>query len=204
MLFAGLRQERANDVDMLVDAAIAQMWGQTLHAAIERDPAISGYRTLHARVGARMRDVAAPELLRRMVIIRGTLPRISPVVDLYNIVSLRTGIAFGAHDLSAVVAPVTLRLTDGSERFVPLGTKDPVRVRAGEYAYVDANGDVLCRLEVRQGDKTKVHISTSDCMVIVQGNPDTGLAPVQAAADELAELVRRCVGGRLVDLTTPG
>lgn len=202
MLFADLHQDRAARVDEAVAAGVAQMWGQTIELAVEGDPTLQGYRSLHAQVGARARDTAAPEALRRMVIARGALPRISPVVDLYNVVSLRTAIAFGAHDLTAIDGAVTLRLTDGSERFVPLGASEPARVRVGEYAYVDDAMDVLCRLEVRQGDKSKVAVSTTECLIIVQGNPDTGMRPVQSAADELADLIERCIGGRFVDAVT--
>lgn len=202
MLFVDLRQDRATHVDDIVAAGVAQMWGQTIELAVDGDPSLQGYRSLHARIGARARDVAAPEALRRMVLARGGLPRISPVVDLYNVVSLRTAIAFGAHDLAAIDGSVTLHMTDGNERFVPLGTSEPVRVRPREYAYVDDAMDVLCRLEVRQGDKTKVVATTTKCLVIVQGNPDTGMRAVESAADELADLIERCIGGRLVDHVT--
>jgi len=193
--FEGLTQNDATGVDAVVDNAIADIAGQD-PGAVDEHPYLRGFRSLHARIGVRSRDVAAPEALRRMLLKRGDIPRIGPLVDLYNALSLRTGLALGAHALDAIEGGVALRLTDGTERFVPLGTSADVKVRAGEYAYVDDAGDVLCRLEVRQGNKTKVVASTTACLLIVQGNPATGIQPVRQALLELQELVPRCLGGQ--------
>lgn len=153
---------------------------------IDYDPHLACYREMHERVGARARDVAAPEALRRMLLEGGRIPRIGSVVDLYNAVSLRTRLAFGAHDLDRISGDVHLRLTTGEERFVPLGGDKPKSVRSGEYAYVDEAEDVLCRLEVRQGDKTKVGPDTERCLIIVQGNASLGEEQVQRGAAKLA------------------
>lgn len=153
--------------------------------AIEADPHLACYRELHEQVGARARDVAAPEALRHMLLRTGSLPRINPVVDLYNAVSLRTRLALGAHNLDRIEGDVHLRFTTGTERFVPLGRQDPKPVRVGEYAYVDDAGDVLCRLEVRQGDKTKVGPDADRCLIVVQGNASLGEEAVERGAAEL-------------------
>ncbi len=67
---------------------------------------------------------------------------------------------------------------------------------SGEYAYIDDSGDVLCRLEVRQGDKTKISLNTTACFYIVQGNATTGDASLQTAAEELIALIKRFCGGQ--------
>lgn len=194
LLFADVDQRDATAIDDVVAASLAEVAGR----GVDDDPALRGYRELHARVGARARDVASPEALRRIAAKRGTIPRVGPIVDIYNAVSLRTGVAFGAHDAAAVEGQVSLRLLDGGESFTPLGADAPVAVRPGEYAYVDAADDVLCRLEVRQGDKTKVLSSTTACLVIAQGNPELGAEAVRLAASEVAALLARHTGARLV------
>lgn len=199
MAFEEIGPNRTDAVDAAVDAAVAEVVGLGEQAAVAVHPHLLGYRALHDRVGARARDVAAPEVLRRLVFQRGSIPRISPLVDLYNVVSLRTALAFGAHEQKAIVGSIDLRLLAGGERFTPLGTDSPSKIRVGEYAYVDQADDVLCRLEVRQGDKTKICPSTSACVVIVQGNPDTGVTAVESAAREFEQLVVRCLGARLVE-----
>jgi DNA/RNA-binding domain of Phe-tRNA-synthetase-like protein len=194
LLFSDVDQRDAPALDDVMRDALAAVDGREP----DDDPALRGYRELHALVGARARDVASPEALRRIAAKRGALPAIAPIVDIYNAVSLRTGVAFGAHDAAAIEGQVSLRLLDGDESFTPLGGDGPSAVRAGEYAYVDAARDVLCRLEVRQGDKTKVRATTSECLLIAQGNPAVPAEAVERAASEVAELLARHTGAQLV------
>ncbi len=67
---------------------------------------------------------------------------------------------------------------------------------AGEAAYIDDGGDVLCRLEVRQGDKTKIDLNKTACFNIVLGNATTDAASLQTAAEELIPLIKQFCGGQ--------
>lgn len=165
--------------------------------AIEEDPLLAGYRELHEQVGAGRRHVAAPEALRRMLLRSGRLPRIGALVDLYNSYSLTSRLAVGVHDAQHVVGDVWLRRLDGGECFVPLGAREEKGVRAGEYAYVDAGRNVLCRLEVQQGDATKITATTTRCLVIVQGNPAFPVDAVERGAAELGKLIERHCSARI-------
>ena len=77
-------------------------------------------------------------------------------VDIYNLISMETGICLGAHDLKGVNGNITLRFTTGTEKFLPLGQTEPKEVKANEYSYIDDRNEILCRLEIRQVEKTKV------------------------------------------------
>src|SRR5262249_15690006 len=115
---------------------------------LRTDEILSGFRTLHEKVGKTgKRWTSSPENLNRMLLNATQLQRINKIVDIYNLVSLQTGLALGAHDLDRITGNVTLRLTNGTEKFWPLGAKEPEKVGAGEYAYCDDANEILCRLE---------------------------------------------------------
>ena len=174
-------------------AALVEKWrGQDLHA----DPVLEGFHVLHDHAHVRRKhNVPAPMTLIKLLTKRGDAPYINKVVDIYNTVSMETRLALGAHDLAHVEGNVTLRMTDGSERYVPLGAREPVAVAAGEYAYCDDANEVLCRLEVRQVNKTATTPATTDAFFIVQGNKATSDEYVSAGAYALvAELTRHCGG----------
>ncbi len=161
------------------------------------DRVLAGFRDLHTRVGRSNRDnVASPENLLRMLMRHGGLPRVNLLVDIYNLVSVETHLALGAHDLARTDGNISLRFTTGSERFVPLGSESPKQVHAGEYAYIDDSEDIICRLETRQVEKTKVTLETTDCFFIVQGNSETDSRSVWDGANELISLVTRFCGGK--------
>ncbi len=174
-------------------AALVDRWtGQGLHA----DPVLEGFHILHDHAHVRRKhNVPAPNTLIKLLVKRGTSPSINKVVDLYNIISMETRLALGAHDLDHVDGNVTLRITDGTERYVPLGESEPVPVAAGEYSYCDDANEVLCRLEVRQVNKTATLPSTTRAFFIVQGNEATSDDYVREVAQRLVDEVVRVAGG---------
>jgi DNA/RNA-binding domain of Phe-tRNA-synthetase-like protein len=57
--------------------------------------------------------------------------------------------------------------------FDPIGGKGEGLAKRGEYAYVDEKG-VLCRMDIKQCDRTKITEETTDALVIFQGHEGIG------------------------------
>ncbi len=170
---------------------------------VESDPTLAGFRALHERIGrSNRRFPASAEALVGLFQRKGLVPSINPLVDLYNGVSLETRLSLGAHDLSTIEGDITLRMTDGSERFVPLGATASETIPAGEYGYIDDRGEILCRLEHRQCERTKVTPATTQAFYIVQGNAATPAAMIAAALDRLVDLTTSHCGGHLIEAWT--
>jgi methionyl-tRNA synthetase len=171
---------------------------------IENDVILKGFRVLHDRVHrSNKKNVASPETLLSILLETGRLPHINLLVDIYNLVSLRTHLALGAHDLDRIDGNVTLRLTQGGEGFWPLGTDHRKSVGVGEYSYIDDANDIICHLEVKQVEKTKTTASTKNCFFIVQGNPNTDPIYIRKATEELVALTSRFCGGTVRMLYAP-
>jgi DNA/RNA-binding domain of Phe-tRNA-synthetase-like protein len=185
--------------------ALAAHFERTIRSAGERfagrdaanDDVLRGFRLLHKAVGADRKMISSPENLIRLVQKRGTLPSIHPLVDLYNLVSLETQVALGAHDLARTPLPITLRQTTGAEPFWPLGANEAVRVPAGEYAYIDDTSEIICRLEARQVEKTKVTARTTAAFVIIQGSAVAGWDSISRALDMFIDLCREYLAARV-------
>ena len=159
----------------------------------------SGFGELHAKVSTRPDKLKASPLgLLQFFVAHGDIPRINGIVDVYNAISLKTMLAVGAHNRKQVEGDVTLRLANGSEAFWPLGAKKRAKTVAGEYAYIDDANDILCRLEVRQVEKTKITIDTTDIFYIVQGHHQFPDNAIEDGARELADKSIALFGGELV------
>src|SRR5262249_16958266 len=126
---------------------------------------------------------------------RGTLPAVNSLVDAYNLVSIRTNCSLGAHDLDRIVLPVSLQVLTAPAIFTPLGTAAQATVSPGEYAYLDGQGRVLCRLDVIQADFSKVTADTTNALLIVEGTADHSPELLRRAFDEVIEVVVRYCGG---------
>lgn len=168
---------------------------------IHADPILEGFNVLHDHTGVKRRkNIPASENLIKLLLKNGDLFYINKAVDIYNLISLDSKLALGAHNMDKVDGNVTLRFTNGSERFVPIGQSEAIPVKAHEYSYCDDSNEVLCRLEIRQVEKTKVDENTSNIFYIVQGNEATPNELLQVTANKIIEeTVKYCGGeGRVI------
>lgn len=90
---------------------------------------------------------------------------------------------------------VTLRFTDGTEKFIPLGQTEPIPVGAHEYSYCDDANEVLCRLEIRQVNKTAVDETAKNIFYIVQGNEATSDEYLKETAQRIIDTTIQYCGG---------
>lgn len=164
------------------------------------DPILEGFHILHDRAGVKRRkNVPASETLIRLLRKNADVFFINQAVDIYNLISMESKLALGAHNIDHVDGNVTLRFTDGTERFQPIGQSEPILSAPHEYSYCDDAGDVLCRLEIRQVEKTKVDASSQNIFYIVQGNEATPDELLEETAQRIIdETVHYCGGiGRI-------
>lgn len=188
--------EKDSRFELLRKAVIEHTLDCLSAESIENDPVLIGFRELHNAVGrSNTKNVSSPESLLQFLLEKKALPRINLIVDIYNVISIKTRLALGAHNISNISGGVHLRLTNGNEKFMPLGSTKEKTLGPGEYAYVDDDNDVLCRLETRQVEKTKVNLDTTECFYIVQGNLKTSDGEILAAAEELISLTTEFCGG---------
>ena len=131
-----------------------------------------------------------------MLFKHGALRSINRVVDIYNHVSLKYRISIGAHDPAALGGTLRLAFASGDERFLPLGRKRTQPVLCGEYAYLDGAGEVVCRLECRQAEHTRVTPRTRAAVSIVQGFRASWAPSVETIARELLALLERYTGAQ--------
>ena len=99
---------------------------------IKSSPIIQGFFDLHKRIHLPKRNNRpSPETLLKLILKRGELFPINPVVDLYNVISIKSQLALGAHDIDHIAGDVNLRITTGDEKFVPIGANnEPQAIKA--------------------------------------------------------------------------
>lgn len=177
-----------------------EAWNARQDALLDRfetNPPPAAIKALHgvfAALGIGLRQ-GRPSVERfRSGMLKGRrLPEINTVVDLYNLESIEHMMCMGAHDLDIIAAPVALRLTRGDESFTPLGGK-PEPVRQGEFAYVDSQNRVICRLDAVQADFSKVTDQTRRALFIIEGHPAASEDEVRKAVEAVAHALTSTTG----------
>lgn len=163
---------------------------------VHSDPVLEGFNILHDKSGVKRRkNVPASENLIKLLVKHEGMPLINQAVDIYNIISIESKLALGAHDMDKTDGNVTLRFTNGSEKFWPIGQAEPVISNAHEYSYCDDANEVLCRLEIRQVEKTKVTEEARNIFYIVQGNDQTSDELLHETAKKIVEQTTGYCGG---------
>jgi len=164
---------------------------------VHQDAILEGFNILHDHTGVKRRkNIPASENLVKLLLKHGSLAYINKVVDIYNIISLDSKLALGAHNIDYVSGNVTLRFSNGTERFVPLGQTEPIPISPHEYSYIDDSNEVLCRLEIRQVQKTLVDETARNVFYIVQGNEATSDELLLQTAQQIIDLTTKYSGGK--------
>ncbi len=168
---------------------------------LEKDKNITGYRRLHEKAGVNEKSViASPESLMTILFKHKTLRPINYIVDIYNYVAIKNRISIGAHDISKIHGNIRLCFTKGHERFIPLGKNKLQPLSKGEYCYIDDSDEVICRLDYRQCNKTKIGTTTDSCLFIIQGNEYIPEENLEATANELVALLSTKVTNHSITL----
>jgi DNA/RNA-binding domain of Phe-tRNA-synthetase-like protein len=197
LIISGLRN---SDIDSQFeqyrDETINRLLEKLTPEAIAQDPFLKGYRDLHSMVGFSNRNFpAAPETLLENLVRYRKMAHVNLLVDIYNLVSVQTHLAFGAHDLARITGDIHLRPMQGDEGYWPLGSPEPKKARPGGYSYIDDADDIICMLDSRQVEKTKVIKETRDCFYIIQGNAIIPFESLQKGAELLISLTKKYCGG---------
>lgn len=162
---------------------------------VKEDKILEGFNKLHDNAGVKRRkNIPASENLIKLLQKNNGMFEINKVVDIYNIISMKSKLCLGAHDMDKIDGNVTLKITDGKEKFIPIGGEEKV-LDAGEYSYVDDSNEIICRLEVRQVEKTKIIEDTKNVFYIVQGNEETSEEYLLEVAQEVIDKTVMCCGG---------
>lgn len=158
----------------------------------ESEPSIAAWHQLLRSFGTNPRKIRpSVDALRRRLVKAGRLPRISPLVDTCNLVSMKYMLPTGGYDLTGVTEGFCLRYARPGDTHVPLGKPDeretPVE---GEVVYGDGARVLTRHWNHRDADNTKVTPATRDVMLLLEGI-DLVITPemLSRAQRELADRV---------------
>jgi DNA/RNA-binding domain of Phe-tRNA-synthetase-like protein len=132
---------------------------------------------------------AAEGLLRRLTK-QGELPSIGTLVDLANMVSIKSALPVAVFDLDATRGGIVVRFAVGDEPWSDLGSSTTERPEPGEVIFVDAAGVVAARRWCwRQSALSAARDDTTEILVTVEGHHDDAVEDIDRALDDLDELI---------------
>jgi DNA/RNA-binding domain of Phe-tRNA-synthetase-like protein len=159
-----------------------------LGAGAESDlPEIQAWRRAYAQMGMKPTQYrSAAEALLRRFRRENTLPRLHPLVDLCNAVSLSFALPVAVFDLAGVDQFLEVRHASGAETYAAF-SGEIEHPDLGEVIFADAAQQVHARRwTFRQSRSSTVGASTRRALIVSEGLHSTAAADVAALIDTLA------------------
>jgi DNA/RNA-binding domain of Phe-tRNA-synthetase-like protein len=186
------------EIDDLLTQAIEEMKRNFIGEKAQEHPRIKPWRTAFSKLAiSGSKFPSSVESMAKRILKGDPIPRINPLVDLYNSVSLRYLVPMGGHDLDTVKGDIYLRFAEGWEPFTPLGGGDTTIVPKGELIYRD-DQEVLTRNWVwRQCEKDKGTEKTRNVFIPIDVLGEVGRERAHEVIGELSHLIPRHLGGSI-------
>jgi len=163
---------------------------------VAEHPRIHCWREAYRTFGAKPKKYSSSiENLVRRTLKGDSLRSINPLVDLYNIVSLKHLLPVGGEDLDRIEGDIRLtRARDDEPAIHLLGEKEARAPKAGEVIYTDDLGAICRRWNWKEAERTKLTEDTKRAVLVLEALPPVTLNELEEAMAELEKLVRAHTG----------
>lgn len=184
------------EINTLLKDMVSETLTKYKDADIKKLPEIKKWREVFQKLGLNRNFLPSHEALLARVIARGELSLINPLVDLYNIVSLKNLIPIGGHDTDKV-SEIRIDETTGNETFQVMNSDEVLKVKQGEIAYMDKDKILTRNFVWRQAETDKTTETTKNVFIpIDNASGDLTTDAIRIIAEELCSLITKYLGGK--------
>jgi DNA/RNA-binding domain of Phe-tRNA-synthetase-like protein len=134
------------------------------------------------------------EALLRRVLHGDELPRISAVVDAYNLASMKTIVPISGFDLDLLNMPFQVRFARNGEAFNGIGMDKPVPL-TGKMLILTDEKQVLCIYPYRDCDHTKISLQTQNVLVVGYGASGMTEQQLKESVETTLSYISQVAGG---------
>lgn len=182
-----------DELNQQLASAQAKVRQNLAGVTLSEHPRIASWREAYRAFGVKAKQYPSSiENLLKRVLKGEELRSINPLVDLYNVVSLRHLVPVGGEDLDALKGDLRLRVAGEDEPAVHLlGDNEAKPPKPGEVMYADDAGAICRRFNWKEADRSKLTEQTKRAVLVVEALPPVTEEELQAALDELGELAKR-------------
>ena len=138
---------------------------------------------------------ASEALVRRILLNKG-LPRVSPIVDAYNLASVKTLLTFSAFDMARIAPPLSVKFSREGEKVILIG--DRKKKLTGKELVLTDSAKILCVYVHGDVEETKVTDATTDVLLVAYGIPGMSREELREGLTIASHYIRRFAGGEMV------
>jgi DNA/RNA-binding domain of Phe-tRNA-synthetase-like protein len=172
-LISNVRTEKENkQIQTLKKAVHEEVRAKYKIETLKDNPTVRAYRDFYWSLGIDpTKTRPSGEALLRRVLHGEELPRISNVVDAYNLASMKTIIPISGLDKDRLNPPFQVRFARNGEAFTGIGMSKPMTLTDKMLVLGDERR-VLCVYPYRDSDYAKITEQTRNVLIIGYGAPE--------------------------------
>lgn len=158
------------EIETLLDEGVKLAEARFLDRRIKEEPDILPYREAFQALGMNPNKYmcSIEALFTRIAKAKG-MPRINPLVDLNNAVSLKYTLPMGTHDLAGADGDMAIRFSRPGDTFLPFGAETEETPDPGELVYAVGSQVRTRRWTWRQSEHGKIGADTSRVFFPIDG-----------------------------------
>ena len=192
-----IHNEKENErIEQLREAVYLEVKTKHNIETLKDNPTVRAFRDFYWKLGIDpTKTRPSGEALLRRVLHGDELPRISAVVDAYNLASTKTILPISGFDVDLLNQPFHVRFAKNGETFTGIGMDKPVTLTEQMLVLADQK-QVLCIYPYRDTDLTKITMQTRNAMIIVYGVPGIDEQVLKEAAETTLDYIRLVSQGK--------
>ena len=164
---------------------------------LKDNPTVRAYRDFYWKLDIDpTKTRPSGEALLRRVLHGDELPRISTVVDAYNLASMKTIIPISGFDKEKLNPPFNLRFAENGETFTGIGMNKPMILTDKMLVLTDKK-QVLCIYPYRDADSTKITEQTKNVIIVGYGAPGINAQTLKEAVETTLSYIKLVSGGEI-------
>ncbi|MEM3596679.1 MAG: phenylalanine--tRNA ligase beta subunit-related protein [Candidatus Bathyarchaeia archaeon] len=164
---------------------------------LKDNPTVRAYRDFYWKLDIDpTKTRPSGEALLRRVLHGDELPRISTVVDAYNLASMQTIIPISGFDKDCLKPPFHVRFARNGETFTGIGMAKPISLTEKMLVLADER-QVLCVYPYRDCDSTKITVQTRNVLVVAYGAPEISIELLKNATETTLSYIKQVAGGEI-------
>jgi len=192
-----IHNEKENErIEQLREAVYQEVKTKHNIETLKDNPTVRAFRDFYWKLGIDpTKTRPSGEALLRRVLHGDELPRISAVVDAYNLASTKTILPISGFDVDLLNQPFHVRFAKNGETFTGIGMDKPITLTEQTLVLADQK-QVLCIYPYRDTDLTKITMQTRNAMIIVYGVPGIDEQVLKEAAETTLDYIRLVSQGK--------
>jgi len=192
-----IHNEKENErIEQLREAVYQEVKTKHNIETLKDNPTVRAFRDFYWKLGIDpTKTRPSGEALLRRVLHGDELPRISAVVDAYNLASTKTILPISGFDVDLLNQPFHVRFAKNGETFTGIGMDKPITLTEQMLVLADQK-QVLCIYPYRDTDLTKITMQTRKAMIIVYGVPGIDEQVLKEAAETTLDYIRLVSQGK--------